>query len=88
MSTRYLIGFSLLSTLVMSLYASFLVVDIYFISALGVESLAGVSLVFPFLILLFSTVGGGIGISSSKLVSQRIGSKKYRDLSEIAFSTI
>ncbi|MEM6445387.1 MAG: MATE family efflux transporter [Cyanobacteria bacterium P01_D01_bin.123] len=72
----------------MSLYASFLVIDIYFISALGVESLAGVSLVFPFLILLFSTVGGGIGISSSKLVSQRIGSKQYRDLSEIAFATI
>lgn len=88
MPTRNLISFSLLSTLVMGLYASFLVVDIYFISALGVENLAGVSLVFPFLILLFSTVGGSIGISSSKLVTQRIGSQQHRDLDKIAASTI
>lgn len=88
MSTKNLISFSLLSTLVMSLYASFLIVDVYFISALGVDSLAGTALVFPFLILLFSIVGGGIGIASSKLVSQRLGSEQYRDLAEIAFSTI
>ncbi|MEM9003786.1 MAG: MATE family efflux transporter [Cyanobacteria bacterium P01_F01_bin.86] len=88
MSTQNLLRFSLLSTLVMSLYASFLIVDIYFISALGVESLAGTALIFPFLILLFSIVGGGIGIAASKLVSQRIGSQQYHALSEIAFSTI
>ena len=88
MSTKNLISFSLLSTLVMSLYASFLIVDVYFISALGVESLAGTALVFPFLILLFSIVGGGIGIASSNLVSQQIGSKQHHALSEIAHSTV
>ena len=88
MSTKHLISFALLSTLVMSLYASFLIVDIYFLSALGVESLAGTALVFPFLILLFSIVGGGIGIAAAKLVSQRIGAERDHALSRIAFSTI
>lgn len=68
-----LIRFAAPATAIMLLSGMALLVDTYFVTALGSAALAGVSLVFPFYLFLIMAFGGGLGVALSVVISVRFG---------------
>lgn len=68
-----LVRFAAPATAIMLLSGMALLVDTYFVTALGSAALAGVSLVFPFYLFLIMAFGGGLGVALSVVISVRFG---------------
>lgn len=61
------------TTLVMAVSAVSNVVYTYFVSRLGVEAIAAVSLVFPVSLLAITAMGGGIGAGATSAIARALG---------------
>lgn len=68
-----LVRFAAPATAIMLLSGMSMLVDTYFVTALGSGALAGVSLVFPFYLFLIMAFGGGLGVALSVVLSVRFG---------------
>ncbi|MDB5814873.1 MAG: family efflux transporter [Rhodocyclales bacterium] len=64
------------------------VVETYFVSFLGTEALAGVTLVFPILMLMQMTSNGGIGGGVSSAVSRALGAGRRADAEALVWHAI
>ncbi|MDC0708884.1 MATE family efflux transporter [Stigmatella sp. ncwal1] len=68
-----LLRFALPATAVTFLSGLFLAVDTFFIARLGTVELAGATLIFPVFMIILTSLGGGIGIGISAIISKRMG---------------
>ncbi len=66
------------TTLVMAVSAVSNVVYTYFVSRLGADAIAAVSLVFPVSLLAITAMGGGIGAGAASAVARALGSRHVR----------
>ncbi|SHN17572.1 MATE family efflux transporter [Roseibium suaedae] len=64
------------------------VAETYFISFLGTDALAGVTLVFPVLMLMQMMSNGGIGGGVASAVARSLGSERYADASALVWHSI
>ena len=64
------------------------VAETYFISFLGTEALAGVTLVFPVLMLMQMMSNGGIGGGVSSAVARALGANRHADADGLAWHSI
>lgn len=64
------------------------VVETYFVSFLGTEALAGVTLVFPVLMLMQMMSNGGIGGGVSAAVARALGAKRYVDADALVWHSV
>ena len=74
----------ILEMLMESLFA---VVDIFFVGRLGPSALATVGLTESVLMIIYS-IGMGISMAATAMISRRVGEKNYRDAGSIAFQLI
>jgi putative MATE family efflux protein len=65
----------------------FVIVDIYFVSKLGSESVAAVGLTEALVTIIYA-IAMGLGTATTSLVSRRIGEKKYEEASRTAVQAI
>ncbi|WP_018479308.1 MATE family efflux transporter [Pontibacter roseus] len=65
----------------------FAVVDIFFVGRLGPNALATVGLTETVLMIIYS-VGMGVSIAATALVSRRVGEKDYREAASVTFQLI
>jgi Na+-driven multidrug efflux pump len=72
------------TTLVMAVSAVSNVVYTYFVSRLGAEALAAVSLVFPVSLLAITAMGGGIGAGAASAVARALGGQHARQAALLA----
>ncbi|HEV7734155.1 MAG TPA: MATE family efflux transporter [Candidatus Binatia bacterium] len=72
------------TTLVMAISAISNVVYTYFVSQLGVDAIAAVSLVFPVSLLAITAMGGGIGAGASSAVARALGAARPRDAAALS----
>src|SRR5215813_2907493 len=66
------------TTVVMAVAAVSNVVYTYFVSRLGTDAIAAVSLVFPVSLLAITAMGGGIGAGASSAVARALGAGERR----------
>ena len=64
------------------------VAETYFVSFLGTEALAGVTLVFPVLMLMQMMSNGGIGGGVSSAVARALGANRYADADGLVWHSI
>ncbi len=64
------------------------VMETYFVSFLGTEALAGVTLVFPVLMLMQMMSNGGIGGGVSSAIARALGAKRYADADALVWHSI
>src|SRR5215467_1633478 len=74
------------TTLVMLVAAASNVLYTYFVSRLGAEALAAVSLVFPISLLAITAMGGGLGSGVSSAVARAIGAGRRTEAIGIGFA--
>lgn len=95
--TRALLDGPILSTLlrlatpnvlVMLVQASVGLVETYFVGKLGTDSLAGVTLVFPVLMLMQMMSAGAMGGGISSAVARALGAGRRRDADALAFHAL
>ncbi|HSD10792.1 MAG TPA: MATE family efflux transporter [Candidatus Binatia bacterium] len=72
------------TTAVMVLGAVSGVVNTYFVSCLGADAIAAVSLVFPVNLILMTMMGGGVGAGISAAVAHALGGGRARDAEQVA----
>jgi putative MATE family efflux protein len=72
------------TTAVMSIAALSNVLYTYFVSRLGAEAIAAVSLVFPVSLILTTLMGGGIGSGVSSAVARCLGAGKPKEATAVA----
>ncbi|HXQ21724.1 MAG TPA: MATE family efflux transporter, partial [Candidatus Acidoferrales bacterium] len=72
------------TTGVMSIAALSNVLHTYFVSRLGAEAIAAVSLVFPVSLILTTLMGGGIGAGVSSAVARALGAGKHGEATAVA----
>jgi putative MATE family efflux protein len=72
------------TTLVMAVAAVSNVVYTYFVSRLGTDAIAAVSLVFPVSLLAITAMGGGIGAGASSAVARALGAGERRQAGRLA----
>jgi len=72
------------TTAVMVLGATSGVVNTYFVSRLGADAIAAVSLVFPVHLIVLTMMGGGVGAGVSAAVAQALGGGRGRDAERVA----
>jgi len=68
----------------MVLGASSGIVNTYFVSRLGPDAIAAVSLVFPINLIVMTLMGGGIGAGVSAAVAHALGAARARDAESVA----
>ena len=71
----------------MVMEALFAVVDVYFVSKIGVDAVATVGYTEAMLMLVYS-VAMGLGIGATTLVARRVGEKNYKEASNSAMQAI
>jgi putative MATE family efflux protein len=64
------------------------VIQMYFIGLLGIDALAGVTLVFPCLSLMQLVAGGGIGAGVSSAVSRSLGAGRRADAEALVLNAV
>lgn len=72
------------TTLVMAVAAVSNVVYTYFVSRLGVEAIAAVSLVFPVSLLALTAMAGGIGAGASSAIARALGAGRRSEAAALA----
>jgi len=70
--TRSIIRLAWPTTVAMSLQTAFNLVDTFFVSRLGAQAIAAVSMMFPVFFLMFG-LAGGMGIGTASLVARCLG---------------
>jgi putative MATE family efflux protein len=55
------------------------IADVYFMGRLGTDSLAGITLVFPFMALMVNNANGGIGGGVASALARALGAGRYED---------
>jgi MATE family, multidrug efflux pump len=60
------------------------IVNTYFVSRLGADAIAAVSLVFPVNLIVLTLMGGGVGAGVSAAVAQALGGGRKRDADRVA----
>jgi len=81
---RALLRLAAPTTGVMSIAALSNVLNTYFVSHLGADAIAAVSLVFPVALILTTLVGGGIGAGVSSAVARALGAGSVSDAAAVA----
>ena len=72
------------TTAVMVLGATSGVVSTYFVSRLGPDAIAAVSLVFPIMLIVMTMMGGGVGSGVSAAVAHALGAGRADDAERVA----
>jgi putative MATE family efflux protein len=72
------------TTLVMLIAATSNVLYTYYVSRLGADAIAAVSLVFPIALLAITAMGGGIGAGAASAVARALGAGRRRDAAAVA----
>jgi putative MATE family efflux protein len=67
---------------------TFIAFDAYFVGKLGYEALAGVSLVFPLLILMQTMASGGMGGGVSSAIARSLGGGRREDANALVFHAL
>ena len=71
----------------MMMESLFAVVDVFFVGKLGVDAIATVGLTEAIIMIVYSIcIGLSMGVTA--MVSRRVGEKKYKDASDVAFQSI
>jgi putative MATE family efflux protein len=71
----------------MMMESLFAVVDVFFVSRLGVDAIATVGLTESIIMIVYSIcVGLSMGVTA--MVSRRVGEKKYKDAADVAYQSI
>jgi putative MATE family efflux protein len=83
MSRKTIIRASAPLVIAFLLHSAFNIVDAYFVGQISAEALAAVSASFPVVFLLIS-LGGGIGIGATSVISRYIGAKEMREANNAA----
>jgi putative MATE family efflux protein len=81
---RALLSLALPTTVVMALGAMSGVLHTYFVSRLGAEAIAAVSLVFPVSLIMTTMTAGGIGAGVSAAVAQALGAHRPAEAASVA----
>ena len=81
---RALLRLAAPTTGVMSVAALSNILNTYFVSRLGAEAIAAVSLVFPITLILTTLMGGGIGAGISSAVARALGASRGEDAKAVA----
>src|SRR4029079_3894163 len=76
------------NVLVMLMQASVGLIETYFVGKLGTDALAGVTLVFPVLMLMQMMSAGALGGGVSSAVARALGSGRRRDADALAFHAL
>ena len=71
----------------MAMESLFAIVDIYFVSSLGADAIASVGLTESLMAIIYS-IGFGLGMAATGLVSRRIGEKRLKEASHAGAQTI
>lgn len=79
-----LLGLAAPSVLVMVVQAAVTVADAFYVGRLGAHALAGVSLVFPVVMLMNTMSAGGMGGGVSSAVARALGGRRLDDASALA----
>jgi putative MATE family efflux protein len=72
------------TTLVMLIAATSNVLYTYYVSRLGPDAIAAVSLVFPISLLAITAMGGGVGAGAASAVARALGAGSRRDAADVA----
>ena len=82
--SRAILELAVPTTAVMVLGATSGIVSTYFVSRLGSDAIAAVSLVFPINLIVMTMMGGGIGSGVSAAVAQALGAGRADDAERVA----
>jgi putative MATE family efflux protein len=72
------------TTLVMLIAATSNVLYTYYVSRIGAEAIAAVSLVFPIALLAVTAMGGGIGAGATSAIARALGAGRQREATAVA----
>src|SRR5258706_7805776 len=81
---RAIIRLATPTTLVMLIAATSNVLYTYYVSRLGPDAIAAVSLVFPISLLAITAMGGGIGAGAASAVARALGAGQHRGAAAVA----
>jgi putative MATE family efflux protein len=76
------------TVVVLAVQTSVGVIETYFVSNLGTDALAGVTLVFPVLMLMQMMANGGIGGGTASAISRALGAGRHDDANAIVWHTV
>jgi Na+-driven multidrug efflux pump len=85
---RTLLRLAAPNLLVMVVQASVGLIEVYFVGKLGTDALAGVTLVFPVLMLMQMMSAGAMGGGISSAVARALGAAKRADANALAYHAL
>src|SRR6185295_5159034 len=76
---RAIVRLALPTTGVMAIATTSTILHTYYVSRLGADAIAAVSLVFPFSLLAITIMAGGVGAGASSAIARALGAQRIRD---------